>query len=89
MPWKWSEIPEKIYNYFDESRNNWHVLFLVQTLETSDFQTIPVKDKHQHIQKLSYKNYFYNSSFYPAKDNQNVLLRDNHLYTLSVILLIY
>lgn len=58
MAWKWSEIPEKIYNYFDESRNNWHVLFLVQTLETPDFQTIPVKDKHQHIQKLSYKTIF-------------------------------
>lgn len=78
MPWKWSETPEKIYNYFDETSNNWHLLFLVQTLETTDYQTTPVQNEHRHIQNLSYKNYFITVVFILLlKDNPNVLLRES------------
>lgn len=69
----------EIYNCFDETSNNWHLVFLVQTLETTDFQTTPVQNEHQHIQNLSYKNYFITVVFILLlKDNPNVLLRDNH-----------
>lgn len=79
LPRKWSETPEKIYNCFDETSNNWHLVFLVQTLETTDFQTTPVQNEHQHIQNLSYKNYFITVVFILLlKDNPKVLLRDNH-----------
>lgn len=41
--------------------------------------------KNINTYKNSPTKLFYNSSFYLAKDNQNLLLRDNHLHTLSVI----